>query len=65
MNPVALMDAHWVENVKQESQQVGESDNEGPEVMEEEDLEGDMIAGVKRVLKVIGNVIMAVAPSLK
>ena len=59
------MDAHWVENVKQESQQVGESDNEGQEVMEEEDSEGDMIAGVKWVLKVIGNVIMAVAPSLK
>ena len=59
------MDAHWVENVKWESQQVGECDNEGPEVMEEEDLEGDMIAGVKQVLKVIGNVIMAVAPQLK
>ena len=44
---------------------MGESDNEGPEVMEEEDSEGDMIAGVKQVLKVIGNVIMAVAPSLK
>ena len=47
MNSVALMDAHWVENVKQESQQMAENDKEGPKVTKEENSERNMIARVK------------------
>ena len=41
------LDAYWVENMKQESQQMTENDKEGPEVTEEEDSKRNMIARVK------------------
>jgi len=54
MNLAALKDALWVENAKRESQQVAESDNQGPEVTEDEEWGRDMVAGVKRVQDMTG-----------
>jgi len=61
----ASKDARWVEDEKQESQQVAESDNQGSEVTEEKDRGRDMAAGAKQVQNAMGKMMAVAASSLE